>query len=70
MSSGTTKGSIRWAPWPGPGGAFQVRIRSAPSKKGYVLVRWQGGPLKGFEANLELKTLRSNKRDAALGDIR
>ncbi len=70
MAGGTTKGSIRWAPWPGPGGAFQVRIRSAPSKTGLVSVRWQGGPLKGQEANLELRTLRSNRRDAALGDIR
>ena len=70
MSAGTTKGSIRWAPWPGPGGAFRVRIRSAPSKGGYVMTKWLDGPLQGQEANLELKTLRTRKLEAELGDIR
>ncbi len=61
------KGSIKWAPWP-EGGAHRVRVTSATSRQGNVSVIWQDGPLKGRPANLEAKSLRASRCDAAVDE--
>ena len=62
-----TKGSIRWAPFPGE--PQKCRVVASPNK-GTVLVRWQTGPLKGREARVPSAGLRQNKRDLdILGEL-
>lgn len=61
----TTKGSVRWAPF--PGGPQKCRV-VAHGKMGLLLVRWQGGPLKGKEARIAASSLRQHKRDVACDD--
>ncbi len=56
-----TKGSIRWAPY--PGGPQQCRTLAAPGRYSTVLVCWQTGPGKGREARIPTGGLRQHKRD-------